>query len=303
MSPNPIRLLLFALPALAAGAAQAAATYDCSLGAPTAFTDSYSTSSNSPVALSVAVTCTKTGFGLGTTIVATVTPNDGLWFSGSQNQGASGGNRIKYDLYTDATCGTLWTGSGPLTFTFLAGAGSSQTQTVGYYGCVPSAQALLPAAATFTDTVSQTLALPTPGGALIAGTNPQTFAASITVPAVCSVSTAPGNISFGSYTAFQASAITQNTTFGIICNQNLTPYSLDVGGGAQGAGVVGTDSLRYELLVSTSSSGGSNPLSSLTGSGLTQTYWINGTLPAGQAGTCAAASCLQSETRTLTVTY
>lgn len=39
------------------------------------------------------------------------------------------------------------------------------------------------------------------------------------------------------------------------------------------------------------------------GSGVAQTYTINGAIPAGQAGTCTGATCSGSQTRTLTITY
>jgi hypothetical protein len=34
-----------------------------------------------------------------------------------------------------------------------------------------------------------------------------------------------------------------------------------------------------------------------------QTFSINGSIAAGQAGTCATGSCSGSDTRTLTITY
>jgi hypothetical protein len=40
-----------------------------------------------------------------------------------------------------------------------------------------------------------------------------------------------------------------------------------------------------------------------TGTGLSQTFTINGSIAGGQSGTCATASCSGTETRTLTITY
>jgi hypothetical protein len=40
-----------------------------------------------------------------------------------------------------------------------------------------------------------------------------------------------------------------------------------------------------------------------TGTGLAQPYSVNGTMPAGQAGTCAGANCGVTQVRTLTITY
>jgi hypothetical protein len=43
--------------------------------------------------------------------------------------------------------------------------------------------------------------------------------------------------------------------------------------------------------------------SAATGTGVAQTFSINGTIAAGQSGTCATGSCSGSATRTLTITY
>ena len=40
-----------------------------------------------------------------------------------------------------------------------------------------------------------------------------------------------------------------------------------------------------------------------TGTGVAQSFSINGTIAAGQSGTCATGSCSGSATRTLTITY
>jgi spore coat protein U-like protein len=275
-----------------------AANYTCTLGSPTGpsnFTATYSATSNAVAALTVDVTCVRTGGVGNNNFTATVTPNHGLYFSGTQNKGANGTDRVNYDLYTDATCTTLWTSS---VLNFTAPPAGGQTRTATYYGCVPSAQPLRPPAAVYTDTVS--LALTTSRPQSVPAGTPKTFAVNITVPAICTISPVPGTVAFGTYVAF-GSALTTNTTFGMTCNQTLT-YGLDIG--ATAGGVVGGNSLYYTLGLSTTSSGGSNPLNGRTGNGLVQTYYINGTMPAGQAGTCAAGTCAnQTETRTLTVTY
>jgi hypothetical protein len=53
--------------------------------------------------------------------------------------------------------------------------------------------------------------------------------------------------------------------------------------------------LTYNLAIAPSSSG--------TGTGVTQTYTINGTIAAAQSGTCATAVCTGSQTRTLTLSW
>ena len=107
----------------------------------------------------------------------------------------------------------------------------------------------------------------------------------------------PGTVNFGTYTAFQGSANLANTTFSTTCT-NLTPYtlSLDANSGA-------VSGLNYSLLLNTTSGGGVHPFGPVPGTGSAQTYYINGTMPANQAGTCAGASCAGTNVHTLTVTY
>ena len=60
--------------------------------------------------------------------------------------------------------------------------------------------------------------------------------------------------------------------------------------------------LNYALALNTSGSGGINPLTS-SGTGFAQTFFINGSMPAGQAGTCASGSCPGTQAHRLTITY
>ena len=61
--------------------------------------------------------------------------------------------------------------------------------------------------------------------------------------------------------------------------------------------------LNYSLgLNAIINSGGSSPLAS-TGTGADQTFYINGNMAAGQAGTCATGTCSATNTHTLTITY
>lgn len=288
------QLLQVAMLVMVACGAQAAATFSCVLGAAPSYTQIYSNASNSSTALSVTVTCVKSGNGGGRTINYTVTPNNGLNASGAQNRAALGGQYINYDIYTDSSCTVPWSGSGSIVLP--GGGGATRSQTLTYYGCVPASQPTLPAAGTYSDTVSTQLSVST-GGVTITGANPRTFQANITVNATCTMSTPPGTVNFGTYTAFQGSAKTANTTFGTTCT-NLTPYtlSLDATGGA-------VSGLNYSLLLNTTSSGGMHPFGPVPGTGSVQTYFINGTMPANQAGNCAGASCVGTNVHTLTVTY
>lgn len=225
--------------------------------------------------------CTKSG---GNADTYTVGAGQGLNFSGGSNRAKSGANFINYSVTTDIGCSMIWNGTNTFLFSFTSNVSQSPT----YFGCMPAGQYV--AALTYQDTVTMT----TNHGGLLSS---NTFPVSITVASRCKLSSAPGAIAF-TYTAFGAAAPPSNTSFGIICNQSL-PFSADVGGGATGSGVV--SGLNYSLGINTSGSGGTNPLSS-TGIGATQTFFINGTMAAGQAG-CTGGTCSPTDPRTLTITY
>jgi spore coat protein U-like protein len=79
-----------------------------------------------------------------------------------------------------------------------------------------------------------------------------------------------------------------STTFGVTCTSTL-PYTMALD--ATSGTVLG---LNYTLALSAASG---------TGNGVLQTYAINGSIAAGQPGTCATGSCAASQPRTLTITY
>ena len=270
---------LFVLVMLAyANSAQARIT--CTISS-LGFTTAYGSGLN-VTATSFTVTCSHlTGGGSKATYQVAV--NNGLHVSGTQNRGASGVNFLNYNLTSDAACLTLWKGTAYIpaaAYTTPALAlGASDIKTYTFYGCVPAGQTV-PAAGTYTDTVTMSFK---PGGA--AFTN-GTFPVSITAPATCALSTPPGNITFN-YTSFGAAA-NASTTFAATCTNRL-PYTMALD--ATSGTIVG---VNYTLALSAASA---------TGNGLAQSYTINGTIAAGQGGTCTAATCVGSQTRTLTITY
>jgi len=89
------------------------------------------------------------------------------------------------------------------------------------------------------------------------------------------------------YVAFGAT-VNASTSFGVTCTNSL-PYTMALD--ATSGTVLG---LSYTLALAASSG---------TGTGTLQTYAINGSIAAGQPGTCAAGSCAASQPRTLTITY
>jgi spore coat protein U-like protein len=109
---------------------------------------------------------------------------------------------------------------------------------------------------------------------------------SISTPAQCNLSTAPGDVVFD-YTGFGAAA-NASTSFGVTCSTYL-PYTMALD--ATSGTLLG---LSYTVALSASSS---------TGTGAEQTFTISGNIPAGQSGTCGSGSCTASQARTLTITY
>jgi len=248
-------------------------------------------------AASFTVTCSKTGAGTATATYQTAA-NNGANAAGSQNRARRGAtaNYLSYNLTSDLGCSTAWKGATliqtPAYTTPPLGNGQSDTHTFYYWGCVP-AGLTVPANGTYTDTVTMTTT-----GTVSTGTsrfNTGTFPVSITAPATCSYSTQPGTITFN-YISFGA-AVLANTFFSTNCT-NLLPYTmaLDVTSGT----IVG---LNYTIaLNTTANSGGTSPLTS-RGTGAAQTFYVNGSVAAGQPGTCNTGICTGSDVHTLIITY
>ncbi|MGZ5032688.1 MAG: spore coat protein U domain-containing protein [Usitatibacter sp.] len=282
---KPIHCGLLLAAALMAAGAPVNAAITCNISA-SGFSAAYvpSTAATNITQSSFTVTCQRNAGGDPTSVSYTVAANNGIHAAGAQNRAQLGAttNRINYETYADSTCTTLWASGAANriagTISGLAGF-IPQSQVVSYWGCIGGSQLGLPSG-TYTDTVTTTLRY---GGA----SNPTaTFPVSIFTPSVCNISTAPGTVAF-TYTAF-GPVQNASTTFGVTCT-NLLPYTM-----ALDATVGVVAGLQYT--VGLSAAGG-------TGTGLQQTYSINGSMPAGQAGTCVAANCVVTQMRTLTITY
>ena len=256
------------------------------------FNASFSGTTTSTTQTSFAVTCNRNVASDPTSLTYTVGANNGLAPTGQNNQAQLGANRLRYDAYKDAACGTAWKGGGGglITDTMTLSLFTATTKTTTYWGCVVTVPQTLPAG-TYTDTVTMTLSYP--GGSNLTNT----FPVNISTPSVCTITTAPGTLSF-TYTAFGAAQIA-NTLFRPNCTIYL-PYSMSL---SATSGVA--SGLNYSLgLSAIINSGGSSPLASTgTGTGTVQTFYINGNMAAGQAGTCATGTCSATNTHTLTITY
>lgn len=115
----------------------------------------------------------------------------------------------------------------------------------------------------------------------------------INLTSACQITTAPGDITFN-YTSLQGSAATPTSSYAVTCT-NLLPYTMSVSGASVTDDAV---NLAYDLTLSATVG---------VGSGASQPYTVNGNMAAGQAGTCATASCTNAlatnKTKTLTITY
>ncbi len=211
-----------------------------------------------------------------------VAVNNGANSGGANpNRAVSGANFLNYDTYKDAACATLW-GSAVadrLTFSQTLSGNSVNTTTLNYRLCIPAGQSVPPSI--YTDTLSLTVTR--------LGTNKATRTATVSVDtaSVCSITTVP-DIALA-YTAFDILKTASNT-FGATCSNGLA-YTMALDRSSDVA--VG---INYSLALSASSG---------TGTGVQQNHSVTATAPAGQAGTCAAATCTGSQLtpHTLTITY
>lgn len=294
-----IRAVLAAwLGAIACAASwNAPAAYTCSVTAtsittvysPTVPTDNESTGSYT-------ITCSRL-LSDPATLNYTLDADNGTHAAGNANRVQFGGpgNRYFYEPNRNPGCASEWrnTNGTDINGTLNFGASTTATFTGPFYLCVPGSQPVDPAG-TYTDTVTVDLRRSQPGpDPLLAST---TFAVSVITTNSCQINVSPGPITF-IYTSFQAGPSVGSNSFGVRCTTGLF-YSLSLDATSVLDNAV---DLNYTLALSAPSS---------TGTGVTQSFTVDGSMPAGQAGTCAAgppATCSNAaatnKTRTITVTY
>jgi spore coat protein U-like protein len=276
------QVLVIVLLLIATGAQAGSCDNPVSVFAPApGFTSTYlSANPTNGISTTLNGNCTKTG---NNNTNYTVAADAGL---SGQNRAFNGGYSISYFVSTLSNCSSTWNAATPLTFSFTT-AGITQNTNV-FYGCIPTGQSLVPAG-TYLDTVAMTVGGPN------GNTGTGTFPVSITVQAACAISSAPGNILF-TYTAFGI-AQAASTSFATTCT-NLHPYTIALD---STSGV--NSGLHYSLGLNTSQNSGGTISLSPTGTGIAQTFYINGNMAAGQAGTCATGICSGANLHTLTITY
>lgn len=228
------------------------------------------------------VSCTRTSASDPQSITYSVrTADNGQHANGVNNRARHVSNNfLRYDLYTNAGCGSHWKGNTAITDTITWGSatGTISKQT-SFWGCITSAQTAS-ASGAYLDTVGITLTY---------GNNidlPGTVPVAIYAPALCTLTTPPGNINLA-YAAF-GPQVSASTTFAVRCTIDM-PYTM-----ATDVPEAVLTGLRYQLAVSAASS---------NGTGAPQSFSITATIPAGQAGTCLTASCNASRTHTLLISY
>lgn len=280
MKSRTIRWLAAVVLALAAGTAQAAITCSLSSAGFAAAYDPANPATN-VTQTSFSVSCTRGLAGDPASVAYSVTVDNGLSPQGQNNRASYLANRIRYDTYRDAGCSSKWKGATAIGGTINFVGTGTVTQQGNFWGCILAGQTGLPAG-TYLDTVVMTMTYG-PAPSLVAVNS---FGVTIGTPATCSVNTAPGSIVFN-YVAL-GGAVTPGTTFAVTCTTALAyTMALDTTTGT----LVG---LNYSLALSTPGS---------TGTGAQQTHAINGTMAAGQAGTCAAGVCSGTRVHALTISY
>lgn len=278
----------------------------CSTFAPASWSLVYDPNSAIPASTisSVALTCTRQA-GDGKTATLTISANSGLHPAGTINQAISAGSSlVQYNNYTNNLYTLVW-GTGGSTLSALltfGGVGSAASVTVPFYALIPAGQTTAPAG-TYTDTVTLTLL----NGVTPVAPNTASFTATVTINPYCKFSTAPGAVSF-SYNSLQTTAAAASSSFGISCT-NLLPYSvsLDLYSVTDSAvNLAYTLNLGQSIRPAGSAYSPGAPLSAV-GNGTAQTISIDGSMAAGQAGTCNLATCTNAAStnnvRTLTITY
>ena len=277
------RWCLMAWLAAATQIAQAAYTCSVSVTSVTAFYDALAIAANDSIG-QYTINCSRAS-GDSASMAYTLTANNGLDPIGVNNRasrGAAPNPTMRYDVFKDSGYSTKWglTGGSVISGTLAFGTATSATLTAATYARAPAAQTVQ-TNSTYVDSIAVTL---TYGPANSTATAAMAISIS-TVPVVV-ISVPPGDVAF-TYSSF-AGAQAASTSYVVRGTSGLAyTMALDSSSGS----VLG---LTYTLWLS--AAGG-------TANGALQTYTINGSMAAGQSGTCASGSCAGSRPHTLTITY
>ena len=277
---------------------QAQAAYSCNMSS-TSVQGIYSSASNLDLSGTVTVSCTRALTDPNTYNYA-ITLDNGvsgtsrrLYRHGGSNMNAS---RINHSISRISFGGTNWsTSTNAVTGTLNFGSGTSTTANRTYFLRVASGQTGK-TVGIYDDVLAFSLRQGSATGAVIATS---TITPTVSIQSACFVGTlgagnfaAPGTVAPSTltlnYTSFSSVVVSSSMAFTMDCTQG-TPYTLSLSP-ASGT-LLG---LPYSLSLSSSSG---------TGSGFAQSVTVTGTIPAGQSGNCALASCSATQATTVTITY
>ena len=252
---------------------------------------------------SVTLNCTRDVLLDASTLTYRIKASNGLNFNGDRRvrrgatadylvytlrRGTLGGGGVCNDIndwFAPATGATnVFVG----TLDFLAGATASVTW--GYCARVRGNQGA-PASGVYTDTIQVFAQYPNNDAGALTATAAMSY--TVGVDPQCVFNTFPTSMTFN-YTSFSPTAQTVARNFNLRCSNGQT-WTASI---APAAGVL--LGLNYTMVPS--------PAVLTTGTGADQVVTITGTIPAGQAGTCATAQptatpCTATQPTTVTITY
>ncbi len=293
-----VLLRLLAGCALLGLAPLAQAAYSCTVTA-TSTGLLYQTPTPRDVTGSATLTCTRSS-GDANTLTYRLKATDGNSASGTSPYRrvrlGSTSNYLFYSLRRSGTCNnnTNWrapsTGTTDVeTGTLSFGSGLVASTTLTY--CIrvrvdAGSNPASPAAGVYTDTFNVFAQYPNSNAGALSPSAPVVM--TVGVSNQCVFNTYPGSLVFN-YTAFSTTAQTASTSFLLRCSTGLT------WGVLISPSVATLLGLRYQIAASpTIGSGNGN-----TGQAVT----LTGTMQAGQAGTCATPSCVDSRSHTVFIVY
>ncbi|WP_374522133.1 spore coat protein U domain-containing protein [Hydrogenophaga sp.] len=124
-----------------------------------------------------------------------------------------------------------------------------------------------------------------------------TFSVQVTLYSSCIFNTGAGNVTVD-YTAFQSTAASVSTTMQVQCTSGL-PYQVSFSStdANQRTASGNLNGLSYTISTPAPPTGGHK------GTGASVGHTIDVSIPAGQSGSCASASCQASQAHTIYVVY
>lgn len=274
----------FALFALAAGETWAA--YDCFVTV-TSIGTIHESGNGDDTSGSATLTCTRAGDDANT-LTYRLRANNGLYPNGTQRRArhATSAATLDYSLSSGACANnTNWYDpSNYVTGTLNFGSALTASTTIGL--CIRNQPGNVATSGIYSDTVSVAAQYPnSDAGAL---TVPAFLTYTVGVDAQCVFHTYPGTMAF-SYTSFSPTPQTASQAIVLRCSNNL-PWSIAVTPST--STVLGLD---YSIAATPASGTGNGNIG--------QTVTLTGTIPAGQAGTCALGTCTATKTHTVIISY